>query len=161
MANSEDVPQIRPATNADVPRVLEIEREASTAAHWAESDYRNALTAESPRRLILVAEQDQHVEGFLVARCAHAAEWEIENVVVAEAARRKGLGVSLLQSFLERIHAQSPTSEKAGVVHLEVRESNLAARRLYEKSGFSLDSKREKYYRYPDESAIQYRLIFQ
>src|SRR5258708_4230533 len=87
MANSERIRQIRPATKADVPRILEIEREASTAAHWAELDYRNALIDESPRRLILVAEQDQHVGGFLVARCAHAAEWEIENVVVAEAAR--------------------------------------------------------------------------
>jgi hypothetical protein len=74
--------------------MLEIEREASTAAHWAESDYANALTNPSPRRLILVAEQDQHVEGFLVARCAHAAEWEIENVVVAEAARSTNVATS-------------------------------------------------------------------
>ena len=158
MANREGVPQIRPATDADVSRILEIEREASTAAHWTESDYVNAFANASPKRLILVAEP---VEGFLVARCAHAAEWEIENVVVAEAARRKGLGASLLQSFLERIRAQSLASEQAGIVHLEVRESNLAARRLYEKSGFRLDSSREKYYRHPDESAILYSLIVQ
>jgi len=161
MANSEEVPQIRPATNADVPRILEIEREASTAAHWAESDYANALTNPSPPRLMLVAVEDQHLGGFLVARCAYAAEWEIENVVVAEAARRKGLGASLLQAFLERIHAQALASQQAVIVHLEVRESNLAARRLYEKSGFLLDSKREKYYRHPDEPAILYSLIFQ
>ena len=161
MANSEGVTQIRPATSADVPHILEIEREATTAAHWAESDYANGLTNVSPRRLILLAEQAQRPEGFLVARCAHAAEWEIENVVVAEAARRKGFATSLINTFLERIQAQALASQQAPSVHLEVRESNLAARHLYEKSGFQLDSRRPAYYRQPDEDAILYRFLFQ
>ena len=152
---------IRLATNADVPRLLEIERESATAAHWAELDYRNAFTSQSPRRLILVAEPDQRVEGFLVARCAVAAEWEIENVVVAKDARREGLGAALVSFVLEQIRTETSDPKQPGMVHLEVRESNLAARHLYEKFGFLLDSRRTAYYRHPDEDAILYRFMFQ
>ena len=58
-------------------------------------------------------------------------EWEIENIAVAGRARRRGLGTRLLGEFLDL--AQSRGAE---AVFLEVRESNLAARRLYEKWAF-------------------------
>jgi ribosomal-protein-alanine N-acetyltransferase len=37
---------------------------------------------------------------------------------------------------------------------LEVRESNLAARRLYERLGFTITAKRPKYYTEPEEDAL-------
>ena len=160
------VPRVRTATTADLPRILEIERAASTAAHWTEADYEIALVAAPPRRCILVVESaasegDFRVEGFLVARSGHPAEWEIENVVVAPTARRLGLGSALLRAFLEQVRGSRLTNSGPMQVLLEVRESNLAARQLYEKSGFVLDKWRRGYYRDPEESATLYHLIFQ
>jgi ribosomal-protein-alanine N-acetyltransferase len=42
-------------------------------------------------------------------------------------------------------------------VFLEVRESNTAARTLYERAGFEQSGRRESYYTNPPEDAILYR----
>jgi ribosomal-protein-alanine N-acetyltransferase len=159
-SSSKPLAHIRRATNGDLPRILLIEHSAPKAAHWSVADYEIALTSASPPRLLLVAEIERQVEGFLVARSAYASEWEIENVVVAETARRSGVGVSLLEIFLEQARAQKQP-DQALTIHLEVRESNLAARRLYEKSGFRLDTSRTKYYCNPEEDALLYSLSLQ
>jgi ribosomal-protein-alanine N-acetyltransferase len=48
----------------------------------------------------------------------------------------------------------------ADTVFLEVRESNLAARRLYEKATFVEKGRRQLYYQEPEEDAIVYQLGF-
>src|SRR5258706_1561848 len=151
---------VRAAIRSDVARILQIEREAQTAAHWAECDYETALAAPTPRRWLFVAEIDAQVQGFFVARASHPSEWEIENVAVAEPVRKLGIGAAMLNAFLEQIRSQKPSGEVL-IVHLEVRESNLAARRLYEKAGFLLDKRRPAYYRNPEEDALLYHLIYQ
>jgi ribosomal-protein-alanine N-acetyltransferase len=158
-SNPEPSAQVRPALDSDLHRILEIERATPTASHWPQSDYESALVATSPRRLLLVAEFDAQVEGFLVARSLPVtelvAEWEIENVVVAETARRRGLGLALVTALLEQISLHKLPNDHL-VVYLEVRESNLAARQLYEKSGFRLDNRRRAYYHLPQEDAVVY-----
>ena len=49
----------------------------------------------------------------------------------------------------------------AAVLRLEVRGSNLAARRLYEKNGFETVGKRKNYYEKPTEDAILMSKFFQ
>ena len=158
-SNRESSAQVRPALDSDLNRILEIERATPTAAHWPQSDYESALAAASPRRLLLVVECDAQVEGFLVARSLlvtePVTEWEIENVVVAETARRRGLGLALVTALLEQIRLHKPPNDHLAV-YLEVRESNLAARQLYEKSGFRLDNRRRAYYQLPQEDAVVY-----
>jgi ribosomal-protein-alanine N-acetyltransferase len=95
-----------------------------------------------------------------VARSLLVAEWEIENVVVAETARRRALGTALVGAFLEQVSLHKPPDDQL-VVYLEVRESNVAARQLYEKFGFHLDNRRQAYYRFPEEDAVVYRYTFQ
>src|SRR5882724_2028585 len=92
--------QVRAALASDLDRILEIECAAPTAAHWSRADYQSALTATSPCRFLGVAEVKAEVEGFLVARSLLIAEWEIENVVVADAGRRMGFGSALVSSLL-------------------------------------------------------------
>jgi ribosomal-protein-alanine N-acetyltransferase len=139
--------------------MLGIERAAATAARWAEADYAKAFTETSLRRMVLVAERNAEVQGFLAARSAHPSEWEIENVVVAEPARRTRLGGALLQAFIERAHAEELPTGETVAIFLEVRESNLAARLLYEKSGFLMEGSRPGYYHNPEESAVVYRRV--
>ncbi|MGH9508570.1 MAG: ribosomal protein S18-alanine N-acetyltransferase [Terriglobales bacterium] len=144
---------IRPATAADSPQLIALERHAATAAHWAEADYQRLFAAVGPQRLALVLEEAE-VVAFIVARGV-GAEWEIENVAVAGAARRRGLGTRLLGELLKQLRARGVES-----VFLEVRESNVAARMLYEKWAFVESGRRTAYYRDPAEDAIQYRLSF-
>lgn len=159
---------IRPASVADIPSILKLERESATAGHWTEGQYRQALQSEGPTRLVLVAEDSQPGAassgfaptaapaplGFLVA--LHLPpEWELENIVVSSAIRRRGLGKQLLDAILTAARETSSTS-----VFLEVRESNASARTLYEKAGFEKTGCRSSYYTNPVEDAILYRLSF-
>jgi [ribosomal protein S18]-alanine N-acetyltransferase len=142
---------LRPATADDIPFLMNLERSAASAAHWSNDEYER-LFQNSPQRLVLLLEEETQVAGFLVARCA-GPEWELENVIVAEGFRRRGFASRLLAGFLDHVGATSGSA-----VFLEVRESNLAARGLYEKSGFLPSGHRVGYYHQPDEDAIIYRL---
>ncbi len=132
-----------------------LERQTETAAHWSEREYDALFAPDAPPRVALVAVSESDVtqlDGFVIARCA-VDEWEIENVVVARELRRLGIAVKLIQELLARAHVGGATS-----VLLEVRQSNLAARRLYEKLGFSEQGRRPNYYRNPTEDALLLRI---
>ena len=143
---------IRPATADDIRVMMRLAQHSVTAAHWSREQYDHLFRAETPKRLLLVIEEATGVEGFLVAK-EIAPEWELENIAITGAARRRGLGTRLLGEFIDRARGQG-----ASAVFLEVRESNLAARALYEKWAFEETGHRARYYRDPDEDAILYRL---
>jgi len=145
---------VRGATPTDISAMMALERHAATAAHWSALQHQAALDGAGPRRLALVIEENFALCGFLVAR-AVSNEWELENLAVAGVARRRGLGTRLLGEFLSRVR-----DEGAVAVFLEVRESNRAARLLYEKWAFVETGRRSQYYQYPREDAILYRLDF-
>jgi len=139
---------IRPATPDDIAAIRSLEQQADTAAHWAEREYGALFAHDAPARLTLVATEAGNVLGFAIARCTQY-EWEIENIVVAAEAQRRGLGSALVRELLARARSAAATS-----VLLEVRQSNLAAVRLYEKLGFTVQGRRAGYYRNPVEDAL-------
>ena len=157
---------IRPATVADIPSIMKLERQSATAAHWTEEQYRQAFQVGRPERLVLVAEDllltssrldsekdsGSSVCGFLVALHLDP-EWELENIAVVPASRRMGLGKRLLDALLA-----TARETNSNCVFLEVRESNTAARTLYETAGFEQTGRRASYYANPPEDAILYRL---
>jgi ribosomal-protein-alanine acetyltransferase len=145
---------IRPATLDDVPVLIALEKHAATAAHWSAEQYQSIFSPGQISRIALVIEDRGAIQGFLVARGV-ASEWELENMAVAGAARRHGVGTRLLGEFLDAARSRGATA-----VFLEVRESNSAARRLYEKWAFSESGRRANYYLNPEEAAITYRLDF-
>ncbi|HEY6273728.1 MAG TPA: ribosomal protein S18-alanine N-acetyltransferase [Terriglobales bacterium] len=144
---------IRAGTAADLPELMGIARDSATAAQWKLEQYESLTSLDSDREFLVVVENSQ-VCGFIVGREV-ALEWEIENIAVSGNARRRGLGSRLLGEFLDRMRAGSSTS-----VFLEVRESNLAARKLYEKWGFVETGRRKSYYHDPSEDALLLRLSF-
>jgi len=146
--------KIRNAVVEDVPIVVGLDRSSPTAAHWEERRYQELFetAGNAPERLVLVSEKAPGAPiGFLVARRV-AAEWELENIVVAPASRGLGIGKRLLDALVAR-------AREAGgeAVFLEVRESNAGARKLYEKAGFGQTGRRKLYYCDPLEDAILYR----
>jgi [ribosomal protein S18]-alanine N-acetyltransferase len=98
-----------------------------------------------------VVEHEGAVAGFIVGRQV-ASEWEIENIAVTASARRCGLGTRLVGEFLD-LARQRGSQE----IFLEVRESNHAARALYEKWAFVEAGRRKGYYSDPAEDALVLR----
>ena len=147
--------RVRAAVPADLLRMMEIAGHAVTAAAWSEAEYRKVFAPESlQNRVALVAEEGAEVVGFIIARQIDA-EWEIENIAVTGSARRRGLGTRLLGEFMELVRSRGGKE-----IHLEVRESNLAARALYEKWAFVEAGRRKEYYSDPDEDALIFRFNF-
>jgi ribosomal-protein-alanine N-acetyltransferase len=152
---------IRDAIAADIPRVISLEKESASAAHWTEADYTRVGAAEDrgshlTMQIALVAESqdaENGVVGFLIAR-AVGRDWEIENIVVANGHQRQGIGSKLLRRFIERARAESAEN-----LLLEVRESNQAAIALYSANGFQEHGRRKSYYSNPEEDALLMRLV--
>lgn len=88
--------------------------------------------------------------GFLVSRIVFPenepllAEREILNLAVDPAFRRLGIATELLRGELQF----------RATHYLEVRESNMEARKLYQKLGFTEIGRRPEYYSFPTETAI-------
>jgi len=111
-------------------------------------DFRECLAAGMP---FLVAVAGGDVAGYAIAHVA-ADEGEILNLGVVAAHQRRGVGRRLVQAMLATLAARG-----AAAVYLEVRESNAAARALYEELGFGEVGRRSRYYRRPVEDAILLR----
>jgi ribosomal-protein-alanine N-acetyltransferase len=147
--------RVRAATAGDLDRLMEIAAHSATAARWSAAEYAKLCATEpSANRVTLVVEQESTVTGFLAGRQL-GDEWEIENIAVSGPARRRGLGSRLLGEFLDRVR------ESGGkAVFLEVRESNRAARALYEKWAFTDAGRRKAYYDNPAEDALVLKFSF-
>lgn len=148
--------RVRPARSEDLPRLLAVASHSPTAARWNQRNYANLFAPDAAPGLVsLVIQEDDQVVGFLVGRQITPAEWEIENVAVSGPARRRGLGSHLLGEFLRLVHDRGGQE-----VFLEVRESNRAARELYEKWAFVEAGRRKSYYQNPAEDALILRFSF-
>jgi [ribosomal protein S18]-alanine N-acetyltransferase len=139
-------PAIRSAELSDVPAALNIAQQAPAASQWTAEQYRSVIA----QGVMLVAERENKICGFIAAQ-TRAGDWEIENVVVAKENLRQGVASQLLSEIMRRARVA-----KISEVILEVRESNRAARSLYEKMGFRRQGIRPAYYRNPSETAILY-----
>jgi [ribosomal protein S18]-alanine N-acetyltransferase len=166
------VVRVRPAEPADLARLVEIASHSATAAQWNETEYLKLFATDRPRaqtqgnsqsidpnikvqpRTALVVEQQGSVVGFIVGRQVED-EWEIENIAVTDAARRCGLGSRLVGELLDLVRTRGGKS-----VFLEVRESNRAARSLYEKWAFLEVGRRKMYYQNPAEDALVLKFKF-
>src|ERR1041385_1133444 len=160
---------VRPARPSDQPRLVEIASHSVTAAQWNQAEYLKLFSIDEPKiqtqsntqakaqsqsRTALVVEQDANVVGFIVGRQLDD-EWEIENIAVTGTARRHGLGSRLVGELLNLVRSHGGKS-----VLLEVRESNGAARSLYEKWGFLEVGRRKMYYQNPPEDALVLKFKF-
>ncbi|MBZ5522944.1 MAG: ribosomal protein S18-alanine N-acetyltransferase [Acidobacteriia bacterium] len=147
--------RVRHANADDLPRMMELAKRAATAAQWSAAAFERLFAEDrQAARVVLVVEDDGEVAGFLAAR-ESAGEWEIENLAVSGPARRRGLGSRLLGEFLHQARSSGGRD-----VFLEVRESNTAARALYEKWAFCEAGRRKQYYQDPCEDALILKFSF-
>jgi len=145
------VPVIRTAEAADLAMIIGIEQRSPEAAHWPRATYLSAVADRT--RLVLIAEDEARIEGFLVASKA-TQEWELENIAVAPERRRRGIGQALVTELISQ-------ARQAGAVEIrqEIRASNLAAQILGRSVGFQQDGRRPAYYSNPTEEALLFKYL--
>ena len=129
----------------DLDQVAEIEQRA-VRPPWTKEGFLAFLLREES--LFVVVEEKGRILGY-AGMLRVLDEGDVTNVAVDPERQREGIGTFLFDGLL-RIAEDMGTS----VVHLDVRESNAVARRLYERAGFVADGRREQYYTEPDEAAI-------
>jgi ribosomal-protein-alanine N-acetyltransferase len=129
---------VEPAGLRDAPALAQIHG-ASFHRGWGESEFDSMLTERNT--LVHRLRIGRKVVGFAVSRMA-ADEAEILSIAVAESHRGRGLSHTLLLTHLGHLAGRGVRT-----VFLEVEESNQPARRLYERAGFTVVGRRERYYR--------------
>ena len=138
--------RIRPMTGADLPSVQLIER-ASFATPWPAHAYRQELEGNRLAHYLVAT-----LGGDIVA---YGGMWlmvdeaHITTFAVHPDWRRQRIGERLLLAFLDMA-----VDRGAREATLEVRLSNLPARRLYEKYGFRPVGLRPRYYSDDNEDAL-------
>lgn len=136
---------LRAMRESDLRRVLHIERRSFTIP-WSESTFRGLLRRNSAA--LMVGDRAGEVIGYLVLWFA-ADEAELGDLAVLPEERRRGYGRWLLGHAIEEARRRG-----ARRLFLEVRESNRAARRMYETAGFTVAGVRADYYTEPREDAV-------
>ena len=115
-------------------------------APWSIADLRSLLDGGLAR--VWTAGSSTDVVGAAVLRIV-AGEGELLRIAVHPERQRQGVGRALLRAVLSAGADACPLG-----VHLEVRASNGAARRLYEREGFVEQGRRRDYYGAPREDAV-------
>ncbi len=135
---------IRDMSYRDLPAVLRIERD-SFPTPWSTAMF--ALEMTRADSLVLVAESEVgEVSGYVV--CSKLdLDWHLMNIAVPSSQRRRGVAEALLEELLKRLGPRARLT-------LEVRPSNEAAIRMYEKWGFLAAGRRRAYYPDTGEDAI-------
>jgi ribosomal-protein-alanine N-acetyltransferase len=138
--------RIEEMTFDDLPAVHAIEQ-ASFAVPWPNDAYRSELTTNRLASYI-VARADDTIVGF-AGLWVMVDEAHVTTFAVDPRWRRRGVGERLLLGLLDIAVAR-----RAREATLEVRLSNMPARRLYEKYGFRPVGIRPRYYSDNGEDAL-------
>jgi ribosomal-protein-alanine N-acetyltransferase len=138
---------IRGAEQSDLTSIVDIER-AAFDQPWPYTAFERFVGEPG----FLVATRDGAVVGYVVGDVTPNFGRDIGHVkdlAVADAARRRGIGRSLLGQALVTLAVDG-----AEVVKLEVRESNDAARTLYRDVGFEMARRVHRYYRDGEDALV-------
>lgn len=135
---------VKKAEYCHVPQIAEIEKE-SIPQPWSEAAFAEALT--DGKAVTLAAFCGDVLCGFITGVYLLDTA-DIYSVAVSAEYRKKGVGKRLLEDFFSVL----PDDVKS--VCLEVRESNIPAIKLYEKTGFERVGLRKNFYKDPRENAI-------
>lgn len=131
----------------DLERVLAIETRCFSTP-WQLSSFKYEI--DNIDAVLKVALFHMDIVGYVCIRSILDIT-HILDIAVKHDVRRMGIAQMLLSSALQELRTLRPDVKN---ITLEVRESNIAAIRLYEKFGFNEVGRRRDYYKKPNEDAI-------
>lgn len=129
----------------DLDQVMEIENDLISPPWTREGFFTFLLKDEN---MFFVVEEKGQILGYCSMQTV-LDEGDILNVAVTRNRQKEGIGYFLVDSMLMLAAVRG-----IHIVHLEVRESNGSARRLYQRLGFKEDGFRKNYYTEPVENAV-------
>jgi ribosomal-protein-alanine N-acetyltransferase len=133
-------------TLSDLSQVLALENLCYTTP-WSLNSFRYELG--NSDAILQVAVLNARIIGYVCVRTILDMT-HLLNITVMPEFRRKGVAGMLLGDVIDELKRIKP-----GVrLTLEVRQSNIAAIRLYEKFGFQVTGRRKKYYQKPEDDAL-------
>ena len=135
------------ATYADVPFIAALEKETFSMPQ-SEKELEKMIASDT--NLLLVARCDGILSGYVGAYTV-CRESDVVTVATSPSFRRKGVAKALLTALFDNLRGESD------MLFLEVRESNIAARALYQSLGFGEIGIRRGYYKNPSENAVLYK----
>ncbi len=135
-----------------VPQIAELEK-LCFSDPWSENSVAGEL--ENPLSLWLVALDGDCVAGYVGSQSV-LGETDMMNIAVAPNYRRQGVAEALVEELVRQLAENGNHS-----LTLEVRVSNDAAIRLYEKLQFVQIGRRPNYYHSPKEDAFILRKEWQ
>lgn len=144
--------KIVPMKEEHLPAVCSIEKDCFSMP-WSEKSFLDSSQREDT--VFLVAEEERKVVGYLGCYFSYGTG-EITNVAVEDQHRGRGIGKQLLEKLF-----QEGNLFRAEEYFLEVRESNVSARALYEKLGFQKEGIRKNFYERPAEHAVIMKKIME
>jgi [ribosomal protein S18]-alanine N-acetyltransferase len=130
-------PLVEPATLRDAPRLAQLHA-ASFHRGWGEGEFETMITERNT--LVHRLRLGRKTIGFAVSRMG-ADEAEILSIAIDADKRGRGLSRNLLLTHLGHLAGRGVRR-----IFLEVEENNVPARRLYERSGFTVVGRRERYF---------------
>lgn len=130
----------RPATADDLPTLAQIDQ-ADNPHAWQIAQFESSL--KSPHSHIFICETGDEIAAFIVWQTLFD-ETELHLIATAPKYRQRGCASQLVALMLQ--------SQPNNRFFLEVRHSNVAAQKLYEKHGFRVIAQRDNYY--GDEHAL-------
>ncbi len=131
--------------SSDLDGVLEIEGLCHTTP-WTSNSFEYEIR--NKEALLRVAVVGGQVVGYICVRTILDLT-HLLNLSVLPEFRRHGIGSMLLNSVLLMLRELNSDCD----LTLEVRESNIAAIKLYEKFGFVVSGRRRDYFKKPEEDA--------
>ena len=131
-------PVVEPATLRDAQRLAQLHA-ASFHRGWGEGEFESMIAERNT--LVHRLRLGRKIVGFAVSRIG-ADEAEILSIAIDADKRGRGLSRNLLLTHLGHLAGRGVRR-----IFLEVEENNAAARRLYERCGFAIVGRRERYYR--------------
>ncbi len=129
----------------DLDEVIQIEQD-SFPHPWSRKSFQGEILTNRFAYYVVAKDTGGLVMGYAGLWVLYG-EAHITTIAVKPSCRNKGIGSRLMACLLGK--AEGKGADKA---FLEVRDSNLVARRIYERFGFEVIGKRKNYY--VDEDAL-------
>lgn len=138
--------RIEKLTSDRLSELSELDAGCFPESPWGYDSLKKTISSSYDSCLICIGD-DERIAGYCIVRVLDEAELLL--IATDEHKRRKGIAEAIMKKVFDICE-----EKKASYIFLEVREGNAAARKLYEKLGFSVISRRKNYYNSPVEDAL-------
>lgn len=135
----------------NVAQVALLEKQCFGAHAWSENLFKEEIPQENKHYIVCLDNENVVAYGGFAQVLDEA---HIMNIAVNESYRKQGIASIIIQKLVDKAKEHNILS-----LTLEVRESNIPARNLYEKHSFVLAGIRKGYYQDKENACIYWRVL--